>query len=113
MRVMAEIAEQPPKNTRETNEIFDDPRKHFVFLCEVEPRQQYVARKITPGCGLYTYVSTVREKSTKNSPWLAVCPYQGCGKKSRLDFRTRWQYKTRVEAVREAARRNASMQEEE
>ena len=112
MRVMASQAEIPPWNTRETPEIFEDPRKHFLYLCEVQPRQHYVTRKWTLGCGRWCVVSTRRTKSTPTNPWLAVCPHPDCGKKARMDLRTRERFPTRQDALREAARRNGLQEEE-
>lgn len=84
--------------------------RHLTVLCEPEPRQNYVCRKVTPGCGQFYPHSTKKTASRKKTatspeqPWFSVCPY--CGKKARMDLRAVTEHESRHEAVREAHRRN-------
>ena len=103
------------QKARETAEIFPRPndpvmswnpddRKHYVYLCEPTPRQNYHVRAVKKGCGFYQVLSTRRTESTSKSPWMAVCPR--CGKRSRMDLRTKHRYLTRDAAMAAAEERN-------
>ena len=96
----SEKSSTPPEPQSEN----PDDRKHYVYLCEPTPRQNYHVRAVKKGCGFYQVLSTRRTESTSKSPWMAVCPR--CGKRSRMDLRTKHRYLTRDAAMAAAEERN-------
>ena len=94
--------ENAEKNTSE-RKVTPPKKRHLVFLCEVEPRQDYTCRTVKPGCDRFVPHSTFKtnETDTKQQPWFSVCPK--CDKKARMANRTVMEYPTRHEAVEAAA----------
>jgi len=101
--------EEHEKNSSDKN-VRNTRKRHLVFLCEVDPRQDYTVRKWTPGCDRFVPHSTTKtnETDTDSQPWFSVCPH--CGKKARMANRTADEFGTRQEAVAEAYRRTLKRQ---